>query len=181
LGGERSFATTHWDGEDAQFPAVRRDLALRAVGQDAEDELCEPAKSVRPITRWRWIDWALPLWRAAAAEQSSGKTLALCAGPRAPSTILVAGLSGAARTSVKGARIECDKQRRQRRSMINPGNKLMRHEAGTHRFRYLRYPTRLAFFAMEAQKPDNSAHLSRNLRKNFPKCERPHTSRPIHE
>ena len=113
MGGERSFATTHWDGEDAQFPAVRRDLALRAVGQDAEDELCEPAKSVRPITRWRWIDWALPSWRAAAAEQSSGKTLALCAGPRAPSTILVAGLSGAARTSVKGARIECDKQRRQ--------------------------------------------------------------------
>jgi hypothetical protein len=63
--------------------------------------------------------------------------------------------------------------------MMNTGNKFMRHEAGTHRFRYLRHPSRLAFFAMEAQKPDNGAHLSGNLRKNFPKCELPHTPGPV--
>jgi hypothetical protein len=43
----------------------------------------------------------------------------------------------------------------------------MRHEAGTQRFRCLRHPSRLGLFAMEAQKPDNGARLSRNPRKNF--------------
>ena len=43
----------------------------------------------------------------------------------------------------------------------------MRHEAGTHRFRCPRHPSRLGLFAMDAQKPDNGARLSRNPRKNF--------------
>ena len=43
----------------------------------------------------------------------------------------------------------------------------MREEAGTHRFRCPRHPSRLGLFAMDAQKPDNGARLSRNPRKNF--------------
>jgi hypothetical protein len=45
--------------------------------------------------------------------------------------------------------------------------RFMRHEAGTHRFRCPRHPSRLGLFAMDAQKPDNGARLSRNPRKNF--------------
>jgi hypothetical protein len=44
---------------------------------------------------------------------------------------------------------------------------LVRDEAGTRRFRCPRYPSRLGLFAMDAQKPDNGARLSRNPRKNF--------------
>jgi hypothetical protein len=43
----------------------------------------------------------------------------------------------------------------------------MRDEAGTHRFRRPRHPSRLGLFAMNAQKPDNGARLSRNPRKDF--------------
>jgi len=60
--------------------------------------------------------------------------------------------------------------------------RFMRHEAGTHRVHCPRHPSRLALFAMDAQKPDNGARLSRNPRKNFfPKCELPHTCLPIPE
>jgi hypothetical protein len=44
---------------------------------------------------------------------------------------------------------------------------LMRDEAGTYRFRCPRHPSRLGLFAMDAQKPDNGARLSRNPGKNF--------------
>jgi hypothetical protein len=43
----------------------------------------------------------------------------------------------------------------------------MRHEAGTHRFRCPQHPSRLGLFAMDAQKPDNGARLSRDPRKSF--------------
>jgi hypothetical protein len=45
--------------------------------------------------------------------------------------------------------------------------RFMPHEAETHRFRCPRHPSRLGLFAMDAQKPDNGARLSRNPRKNF--------------
>jgi hypothetical protein len=43
----------------------------------------------------------------------------------------------------------------------------MRREAGTRRSRCQRHPSRFGLFAMEAQKPDHGARLSRNPRKNF--------------
>jgi len=43
----------------------------------------------------------------------------------------------------------------------------MRDEAGTRRFRCPRNRSRLGLLAMDAQKPDNGARLSRNPRKNF--------------
>ena len=43
----------------------------------------------------------------------------------------------------------------------------MRQEAGTYRFRCLRHPSLVRLFAMDAQKPDNGACLSRASRKNF--------------
>jgi hypothetical protein len=45
--------------------------------------------------------------------------------------------------------------------------RFMSHEAGIHRFRCPRHPSRLGLFAMDAPKPDNGACLSRNPRKNF--------------
>jgi hypothetical protein len=43
----------------------------------------------------------------------------------------------------------------------------MRHEAGTHLFRCPQHASRLGHFAMDAQKPDDDARLSRNPRKTF--------------
>jgi len=76
--------------------------------------------------------------------------------------------SGAARTSVRGVGIECDKQRRQGCAMTKAKQQVLcatRREPidsaarGTH--------SRLAHFAMDARKPDNGARLSRNPTKKF--------------
>ena len=79
--------------------------------------------------------------------------------------------SGAARTSVRGAGIECDKQRRQGCAMTKSKHQVLcttrRESMGIHRFRCPRYPSRLGLFAMDPKKPDTGARPSRNRSKKI--------------
>jgi hypothetical protein len=74
--------------------------------------------------------------------------------------------SGAARISLRAARIECDKQRRQECAMMKAKQQSLCDEAGTHRFRRPWHPSPLGLLPW-TQKTDNGARLSRNARKTF--------------
>ena len=75
--------------------------------------------------------------------------------------------SGAARTSVRGAGIQSTNTTAGVRHHEGKATSFMHHEAGTYRFRCPRHPSRLGLFAMDAQKPDNGARLSRDPGKIF--------------
>ena len=90
--------------------------------------------------------------------------------------------SGAARTSMRGARIECDKQRR--RVCHHEGNatSFTRDETGTHRFRCPQNPSRLGLFASGSPKTRQwRSPVPQSEEKPFPKCELPHTPLQIPE
>jgi hypothetical protein len=87
--------------------------------------------------------------------------------------------SGAARTSGRDARIECDKQRRQGCAMTKVKRQVLcatRREPVDHAAP--RYPSRLGFCH---GRPKTKQWCSTNREKLFPKCELPHISQSIPE
>ena len=78
--------------------------------------------------------------------------------------------SRAARTSVRGAVIECDKQRWQGCAMTKANQQFYARRGGNPSIPLPTTPIAVrafCFLPMDPQKPDNGARLSRNPRKNF--------------
>jgi hypothetical protein len=88
------------------------------------------AEGSRLPSCWSKLFPDLPLEHETHRLEQSKHPDAYCAAP------------GATRTGVRGARIECDKQRRQRSAMTKAMQQgFMCHEAGTNRLRCPRHPS----------------------------------------
>jgi hypothetical protein len=90
--------------------------------------------------------------------------------------------SGAACTSVRDAGIECDKQRRQRCAMRRQSNKFYAPRGGNPSIPLPAAPIAVRAFCNGGPKTRQwSSLVPQSEEKLFPKCELPHTSRPIPE
>jgi Transposase DDE domain group 1 len=88
--------------------------------------------------------------------------------------------SGAARTRVRGAEIECDKQRRQGCAVTKGSNKFYAPRGGTPSIPLPAAPIAVRAFCHGRPKTRQwRSPVPQSEEKLFPKCELPHTSRPI--